>query len=98
MFLYNLIRHLQVNFLCILHKVFMIMHLDHILISLKVRCFIVQIATATDSGFTPGTELYYLERIYYIVFLIFILLLVYFVSFKIRSMYRKLFGGDKDDV
>ena len=50
----------------------------------------------TDAAVT-GTEVYYLEHIYVLLFLIFILLLVWFFSAKVRGMYRKLLRGDKYD-
>lgn len=56
----------------------------------------MNVATITDAA--PGTEIYYLEHIYVVLLLIFILLLVWYIGMKMRSMYRKLSGGDKDDV
>lgn len=54
----------------------------------------MDIAIMTDAA--AGTEVYYLEHIYIIVTLIFILLLVSFVSARIRSMYKKLRSDDND--
>lgn len=70
--------------------------LDPTFMSLKVRCFIVQIATATDAALVPGTEIYYLHQIYVLLFCIFILLIVYIAGVKLRSTFKKL-RGDNDD-
>lgn len=50
----------------------------------------MDIATMTDAASVPGTDVYYLYRIYIMVSLIFILIIVWLFSSKLRSMYNKL--------
>lgn len=55
----------------------------------------MEVATMTDAA--VGTDVYYLEHIYVVVTLIFILLLVWFFGAKVRGMYRKILRGEKDE-
>lgn len=55
----------------------------------------MEVATMTDAA--VGTEVYYLQHIYILLFLIFVLLFIWYFGIKIRSMYRKILRGEKDE-
>lgn len=50
-------------------------------------------ATATDAATQQFTELYYLEKIYQLLFIAFVICLAFFASKMLRRTFKNLNGG-----
>lgn len=50
-------------------------------------------ATATDAASQQFTELYYLEKIYQLLFIAFVLILAFYASKLLRRTFKNLTGG-----